>query len=148
MTVAEALDAPLSLPPSAIIDPMIEPSPLAPWWHQAFAARADPAATMPLDRAATLLSAHRSRFAAVPADIETTLSDLDRLAAEAPGGAFEDWHRHLFVTCAFAGNGNDYHDVRNSFLPDETNPHKSTIVRTIYEPISLRNHRNGTPLED
>lgn len=130
MTVADALDAPLLLSSSAIIDPMIEPSPLAPWWHQAFAARADPAATMQLDRAATLLSAHRSRFAVVPADIETTLSDLDRVAAEAPGGAFEDWHRHLFVTCAFAGNGNDYHDVRNSFLPD-------VLQRRLGIPISL-----------
>ena len=130
MTDAELLDAPLLHSSSAIIDPMIEPSPLAPWWHQAFAARADPATATRLDRAATLLSAHRSRFAADPTDIDTTLTSLDRLASEAPGGAFEDWHRHLFVTCAFAGNGNDYHDVRNSFLPD-------VLHRRLGIPISL-----------
>jgi hypothetical protein len=109
---------------------MIEPSPLAPWWHHAFAARAEPGSDMPLERAATLLSAHRSRLAAGPSDIDRTMAELDVLAAAAPGRSFEDWHRHLFVTCAFGGNGNDYHDVRNSFLPD-------VLQRRLGIPISL-----------
>src|SRR4051794_22738763 len=39
---------------------VIRPHPTAPWWHRAFAAVCVPAARLPLDRAATLLSAHGS----------------------------------------------------------------------------------------
>ena len=112
------------------MDSMIEPSPFAPWWHQAFALRTDPLTPMALDRAAVLVSAHRSRLAAGPADIERVLAVIDTLAAGATGRSFEDWHRHLFVTCGFAGNGNDYHDPRNSFLPD-------VLQRRLGIPISL-----------
>lgn len=109
---------------------MIEPSPLAPWWHATFASGIEGPTATPLERSATLISAHRSRLAAGPADIDRVVAVLDALADGAPGRSFEDWHRHLFVTCAFAGNGNDYHDVRNSFLPD-------VIQRRLGIPISL-----------
>jgi regulator of sirC expression with transglutaminase-like and TPR domain len=42
----------------------------------------------------------------------------------------DEWRSRLFVDAGFSGNGADYHDVRNSFLPD-------VIERRLGIPITL-----------
>lgn len=76
---------------------------------------ADPAAQPPLDEGALLIAA-----AGRGADIESGLARLDELAAAAHGArsTAADLADHLFVREGFAGNTRDYHDPRNSFLPD------------------------------
>ena len=83
-----------------------------------------------LERAATILSAHRSDLIETMADVDMTMNHLDRIATEIERPEIDAWRRHLFIECGFAGNGNDYHDVRNSFLPD-------VIERRVGIPISL-----------
>ena len=113
---------------------VIEPSSRSPWWHRSFAGVCGsiepPTKTAALAQAATLMSTHRSALVATPADVDATMRRLDRLAKAIARPEIETWRRHLFVECGFAGNGNDYHDVRNSFLPD-------VLERRVGIPISL-----------
>ena len=122
---------------------MIVPDASAPWWHRGFAEemahRAD------LGRAAVLLSAHhesrrsrRTNSANNPSgtaalrnfgDVELTMTALDELAFGC-GPTFADWHRRMFVESEFSGNGLDYHDPRNSFLPH-------VLERKVGIPISI-----------
>ena len=107
----------------------LAPSLASPWWHLAFweAVSAD---NIDLGRAVWLLGAHRSALINSADDIEQGLNDLDELAASRQRGSFEAWQRLLFVDLGLTGNGIDYHDVRNSFLPD-------VLVRRVGIPISL-----------
>lgn len=114
---------------------MITPDAAAPWWHRGFAdemaGRAD------LGRAAILLSAHfeeRSSGSSKRSprnfgDVELAMTALDDLAYGC-GPTFADWHRRMFVDAEFSGNGLDYHDPRNSFLPN-------VLDRKVGIPISL-----------
>ena len=74
------------------------------------------------------LSAHRSQLAstrdgrsAVDAQIERLASGIDSI---------DQWRQRLFVDIGFTGNGAEYHDPRNSFLPD-------VLARSLGIPISL-----------
>jgi Transglutaminase-like superfamily len=122
---------------------MIHPDATAPWWHRGFAnemaGRAD------LGRAAILLSAHHdNRIHGLAAlalgierrsilrnfgDVELLMTSLDDLAYGC-GPTFADWYRRMFVDSEFSGNGLDYHDPRNSFLPH-------VLERKVGIPISL-----------
>lgn len=124
----------------------LRPTDSAPWWHHDFAACVSTTdSEIELDRAATLLSAHRSEFVARQTDVKVTLDALDMLRERCEAATFEAWHRLLWVEVGFSGNGIDYHDVRNSFLPD-------VLDRRIGIPISLSvvaievGHRLGLPV--
>ena len=102
-----------------------------------------------LGRAAILLSAHYKALSRVadrrgadratpafpgqdlrgPGDVELIMAALDDLAAGC-GPTFDDWHRRMFVDAEFSGNGLDYHDARNSFLPH-------VLERKVGIPISI-----------
>jgi hypothetical protein len=101
----------------------------APWWHREFARAVDGSCPLDLTEAAILLSAHRSLHLRSVEDIPTIRQELVALSTECPG-SFDAWQRRMFVDYGFSGNGIDYHDVRNSFLPD-------VIQRRIGIPISL-----------
>jgi regulator of sirC expression with transglutaminase-like and TPR domain len=129
---------------------MIVPDSSAPWWHRGFAEELSRRAD--LGRASILLSAHfgqRSNARTNPltpptnaktanlasrglrnfGDVELAMTALDDLAYGC-GPTFADWHRRMFVESEFSGNGLDYHDPRNSFLPH-------VLERKVGIPISL-----------
>jgi regulator of sirC expression with transglutaminase-like and TPR domain len=129
---------------------MIVPDSSAPWWHRGFAEELSRRAD--LGRAAILLSAHfDQRPSSRPSstttttarnasntsgralrnfgDVELAMTALDDLAYGC-GPTFADWHRRMFVESEFSGNGLDYHDPRNSFLPH-------VLERKVGIPISL-----------
>lgn len=102
----------------------------APWWHRDFADLfGSTASSVDLTRAAYLLSAHRSTFVRTAADLESHMESLEKLAHGCEP-TFEGWQRRLFVEYGLSGNGIQYHDVRNSFLPD-------VMERRVGIPISL-----------
>ena len=99
----------------------------SPWWHHDFF-RTTVAQPVPMARASYALSAHRSQLASAR-DGEAALDEqIDRLASGI--GSIEEWRQRLFVDVGFTGNGADYHDPRNSFLPD-------VLGRRLGIPISL-----------
>jgi hypothetical protein len=106
----------------------LTPPPDAPWWHAEFFRIVD-APTIDLGRAAWVLAGHRSSLVNDPEDVDHGLADLDALATRRPA-TLEGWRRLLFVDLALSGNGIEYHDVRNSFLPD-------VLTRRVGIPISL-----------
>ncbi len=109
----------------------LRPEPEAPWWAHAFADVVQRAASdVALDRAAMLLAAHGSSHIRSPDTVEAWLGRLDVIAAGCRPATFDGWHRHLFVDLALAGNGPDYHDPGNSFLPN-------VLDRGVGIPISL-----------
>lgn len=109
----------------------LRPEPEAPWWAHAFADEVQRLADdVALDRAALLLAAHRSSYIRTPDDVEVWMGRLDAIAAACRPATFDGWHRHLFVDLALGGNGPDYHDPSNSFLPD-------VLERRVGIPISL-----------
>ncbi len=62
------------------------------------------------------MSAHASALARTPdtrRSVDTGISELASGVA-----TIEEWRTRLFVDAGFTGNGADYHDARNSFLPD------------------------------
>jgi regulator of sirC expression with transglutaminase-like and TPR domain len=70
----------------------------------------------PLDRAALALAAGPAASAvAARRDIDKGLAELDRLASGV--SSLDGLVHRLFVEEAFAGNGKDYYDPRNSLLP-------------------------------
>lgn len=92
---------------------------VGPWWLPLWVeAVARPSQAVELDTAALLLAAHGCSSLHSPADIERQRQRLDAIAARAEAGTFDHWHRLLFVTYGFGGDGDTYHDSRNSFLPD------------------------------
>ncbi len=105
----------------------LPPIPSSPWWHHDFfvAAVAEP---VPMARAAFALSAHRSHLATTREGQAVVEDEIARLAYGI--GSIEQWRQRLFVDAGFTGNGADYHDPRNSFLPD-------VLVRRLGIPISL-----------
>lgn len=118
---------------------MITPDASAPWWHRGFAE--EMAGRGDLGRASILLSAHFDRRSTSSTadgrktqsrnfgDLELTMTVLDDLAYGC-GPTLADWHRRMFVDSEFSGNGLDYHDPRNSFLPH-------VLERKVGIPISL-----------
>ena len=109
----------------------LRPEPSAPWWAQEFADVVQRAAAdVALDRAALLLAAHGSDHVIKAEDVTTWLRKLDELAAQCRPATFDGWHRHLFVELGLAGNGPDYHNPINSFLPE-------VLDRRVGIPISL-----------
>ncbi len=99
----------------------------SPWWHHDFflAAVAEP---VPMARAAFALSAHRSQLASSRRGQAAVDDAIERLANGIC--SIEQWRQRLFVDVGFTGNGADYHDLRNSFLPD-------VLARRLGIPISL-----------
>lgn len=65
-----------------------------------------------------LVAAHRSPRLANSDDLDAQLARLDAIAAPIAPADLEAWRRRMFVELGFAGNGEDYHDVRNSLLPE------------------------------
>lgn len=107
------------------------PDPQAPWWAHAFATTVQKGARdVELDRAVILLSAHRSALVPSNRAVERELAKLDEIAVACRPATFDGWQRQLFVELGLAGNGADYHDVRNSFLPD-------VVARRVGIPVSL-----------
>ena len=102
-------------------------SPSSPWWHREFAHYLGQA-PVSLAPAAFALSAHGSRLARHPDHLIAMIAALHDLA----GGisTIEEWRQRIFVDAGFTGNGADYHDVRNSFLPD-------VLSRRLGLPITL-----------
>ncbi len=99
----------------------------SPWWHHDFfiAAVAEP---VPMTRAAFALSAHRSQLASSRNGQSTVDDELARLARGV--SSIDQWRQRVFVDAGFTGNGADYHDPRNSFLPD-------VLARRLGIPITL-----------
>ena len=111
----------------------LDPTDSAPWWHSEFSRWAGqlPTQSNPaLDRATTLLAAHRSELVTSPADVDGTVEALDELSSRCGSPSFDFWHRLLWIELGLSGNGIEYHDVRNSFLPD-------VLERRIGIPISI-----------
>ena len=109
---------------------MLPAQPDAPWWHRTFATVVNPPTdSVDLTRAALLLSAHGSTHINSIEQLEVCETILDALADGCPPN-FDGWQRRLFVEFGLTGNGIDYHDVRNSFLPD-------VLERRVGIPISL-----------
>jgi hypothetical protein len=109
----------------------LTPTPSAPWWHQDFSATVTQnSSDLDLGRAAILLSAHRSLFVPDSQHVDKSLNTLEQLAIRASASTFEAWHRLLWIDVGLSGNGIEYHDVRNSFLPD-------VLDRGVGIPISL-----------
>ena len=118
---------------------MIAPDASAPWWQRSFAE--EMAGRADLGRASILLSAHfdgrkggignidRGPALRDVGDVELAMTALDGLA-HGCGPTFVDWYRRMFVDLEFSGNGLDYHDPRNSFLPH-------VLERKVGIPISL-----------
>jgi regulator of sirC expression with transglutaminase-like and TPR domain len=92
-----------------------------PWWLDAWVDAVErPAEMVSLDRAATLLSVHglsQQTAAKGVRVIDDTVSELDRIAAEISEPTFAAVHRTLFDDLGLAGDREDYHAPRNSFLP-------------------------------
>lgn len=109
---------------------------VGPWWVAPWAeAVRGPGATVDLTRAALYLSAHGSALITSAADIGTSLERLDRCSEQASiahegNRPFDVWHRLCFSTLRLSGNHSDYHDARNSYLPD-------VLVRRVGLPITL-----------
>ena len=105
----------------------LRPITSSPWWHHDFfvAAVAEP---VPMARAAFALSAHRSQLASAREGRTALEDEVGRLASGV--GSVAQWRQRLFVDAGFTGNGADYHDPRNSFLPD-------VLARRLGIPISL-----------
>ena len=102
-------------------------SPSSPWWHREFADCLGQA-PVSLAAAAFALSAHGSRLARQSDDLIAMIAALHDLAAGI--STIEEWRQRIFVDAGFTGNGADYHDVRNSFLPD-------VLSRRLGLPITL-----------
>ena len=66
--------------------------------------------------AAFALSAHASVLARRPDDVSYVVGAIDKLADGVD--SIDQWRQRLFVDAGFTGNGAEYHDARNSFLPD------------------------------
>ena len=74
------------------------------------------------------LSAHRSHLASTRDGRSAVDAEIDRLASGID--SIDQWRQRLFVDIGFTGNGAEYHDPRNSFLPD-------VLARRLGIPISL-----------
>lgn len=83
---------------------------------------------MPLAEASFALSAHRSRLANGPSDFAEVARVIDELADGVT--TTDEWRHRIFVDAGFTGNGAEYHDPRNSFLPD-------VLSRRLGIPITL-----------
>lgn len=83
---------------------------------------------MSLAPAAFSLSAHGSRLARHPDDLIAMMSVLHELARDV--STIDEWRHRIFVDAGFTGNGANYHDARNSFLPD-------VLSRRLGLPITL-----------
>ncbi len=107
----------------------LQPTSSAPWWHRQFSDTFTNS-SFGLDRATILLSAHRSELVSEPSQVTGVLRSLDALAERVTEPTITAWHRLLWIDLGLSGNGIDYHDVRNSFLPD-------VLERGVGIPISL-----------
>lgn len=103
------------------------PAVSSPWWHQEFALHAG-TRPLPMAAAAFALSGHGSDLARDPADLVAVFAQLHDLANGV--ATFDEWRHRLFVDAGFTGNGAEYHDARNSFLPD-------VLARRLGLPITL-----------
>ncbi len=106
---------------------MIAPDVDAPWWHHAFFSQV--VSGNSLGPAAFLISAHAGGPMRALSDLDRCSLRLDALAENCERSFF-GWHRRLFVELGFSGNGSNYHDPKNSFLP-------YVIERRVGIPISL-----------
>jgi Transglutaminase-like superfamily len=109
---------------------------VGPWW---LAPWADTVGTgdvnIDLTRAALYLSAHGCAHVRSIHDIGFALEKIDRLAEAATiphagNTSFEAWHRLCFTTLGLHGDNANYHDPRNSYLPD-------VMTRRVGLPIAL-----------
>ena len=80
-----------------------------------------------LDESLLLLAASRPGSTA---DVAVGLDALDEIAAACPDRTVDALIRHLFVREGFAGDRNDYHDPRNSYLDE-------VLRRRVGMPITL-----------
>ncbi len=109
-----------------VVEPLV-PIASCPWWHEHFL-RCVSATPVPLAEAAYTLSAHRSTIAAERDGFVEVTKTIDALSSGVV--IIEEWRHRLFVDAGFTGNGAEYHDPRNSFLPD-------VLARRLGIPITL-----------
>jgi Transglutaminase-like superfamily len=108
--------------PSGALQP--DPLEIGPWWLPLWAETvSQPAHQVDLTRAALFLSAHGSSYIRSIHDVGVALENIDRLMAmattpHAGNSSFEAWHRLCFTTLGLHGDQTNYHDPRNSYLPD------------------------------
>ena len=111
---------------------LLVPHPVAPWWHHQFARWTNgidgSGPSIDVGRAAYALSGHGSQLARRAEDELAVLAEIGDLADGL--ATIDAWHQRLFVDFALTGNGADYHDARNSFLPD-------VLARRLGLPITL-----------
>ena len=82
---------------------------------------------VPLDESLLLLAAARP---GTTADVGAGIAALDEIAAACPDATVDALVQHLFVREGFAGDRDDYHDPRNSFLDQ-------VLRRRVGMPITL-----------
>lgn len=82
-----------------------------------------PPGELALAEAALCIAGHDHRV-----DVDANLADIDALAGEVPGP--DRLAEHLFTTCGFAGNTDDYLDPGNSYLD-------TVLERRLGIPITL-----------
>ncbi len=111
-------------------------TPIGPWWLEAWAQTVGThSVSVDLTRAALFLSAHGSEQIRSLTDVGDALERLDRLSEltsipHEGNTSFEAWHRLCFTTLGLRGDDQNYHDPRNSFLPD-------IMTRRVGLPIGL-----------
>lgn len=109
-----------------VVEPLL-PIASCPWWHERFL-HCVTTTPIALSEAGYALSAHRSSLAHERegfAEVERTIDELSAGVV-----TLDEWRHRLFVDAGFTGNGADYHDPRNSFLPD-------VLTRRLGIPITL-----------
>jgi regulator of sirC expression with transglutaminase-like and TPR domain len=109
-----------------VVEPLL-PIASCPWWHERFV-HCVTTTPIALAEASYALSAHRSSLAKDRDGFAEVAQTIDELSAGVV--TLDEWRHRLFVDAGFTGNGADYHDPRNSFLPD-------VLTRRLGIPITL-----------
>ncbi len=115
---------------------MTEQRDIGPWWLTPWIETVgEHNSAVDLTRAALFLSAHGCQQLRSIIDVGNQLERIDRLTelASIPhlgNSNFDAWHRLCFETLRLNGNHVDFHDPRNSYLPD-------IMTRRVGLPIGL-----------
>ena len=109
---------------------------VGPWWLPPWIQTVgEHNSAVDLTRAALYLSAHGCTHLSSMNDVGQQLERIDRITelasiAHAGNSHFDSWHRLCFGTLQLTGDQVDFHDPRNSYLPD-------IMTRRVGIPIGL-----------